>query len=548
MNLKTQVQIDYLIVGAGPAGLQLGYFLEKSGKNYLILETGEGAGNFFQKFPRHRKLISINKVYTGYKEREAQLRYDWHSLLCDDDEISFTRYSRRYFPDSDDYVKYLQDFADHFQLNIKYETRVEKITKVDHKFTVLDENYNTYVCRYLIVATGVSKPYIPDIQGIELTENYVDFALNPDDFINQRVLILGKGNSAFETAQPLVETARTIHICSPNSVKMAWNTHYVGHLRGVNNEFIDTYQLKGQNTLLDATVEKIERKDGEYIVHIIFSHAQGQKAVLAYDHVLVCTGFKFDTSIFDDSCKPEVTINNRFPAMTSEWESLNVKDLYFAGTIMQCRDFKKTMSGFVHGFRHNIPCLSQIFDQKHDDIPLPYDSIALNAEKIVDRVIERVSLSAALFLQPGFLCDVLVIPELGETAYYYEGLPVEYVHDSNLGEYNHYYIITLEYGHFEGDSLNIDRIPDPEQADRDAYLHPVIRRFNKSSQVQEYHIPEHLENDWRPNGYPGDRPTIRSLDYIGQSDSSKSQKLYSQKLLAFFEQEIVAQSVKLGVC
>ncbi|MDJ0677957.1 MAG: NAD(P)-binding domain-containing protein, partial [Calothrix sp. MO_167.B42] len=74
---------DYLIIGAGPAGLQLGYFLEKANRNYLILEAGDVPGTSFQKFPRHEKLISINKVYTGYKDMEINLRWDWNSLLSD---------------------------------------------------------------------------------------------------------------------------------------------------------------------------------------------------------------------------------------------------------------------------------------------------------------------------------------------------------------------------------------------------------------------------------------------------------------------------------
>lgn len=32
--------------------------------------------------------------------------------------------------------------------------------------------------------------------------------------------------------------------------KFAWNTHYVGHLRGVNNEIIDAYQLKTLDAVL----------------------------------------------------------------------------------------------------------------------------------------------------------------------------------------------------------------------------------------------------------------------------------------------------------
>jgi len=49
-----QNQVDWLIIGAGPAGLQLGYFLEKNGIDYLILERSASAGSFFKTFPRHK--------------------------------------------------------------------------------------------------------------------------------------------------------------------------------------------------------------------------------------------------------------------------------------------------------------------------------------------------------------------------------------------------------------------------------------------------------------------------------------------------------------
>ena len=49
------------------------------------LEKGERPGHFFETFPRHRMLISINKVYTGYDDPVINLRWDWNSLLTRDD-------------------------------------------------------------------------------------------------------------------------------------------------------------------------------------------------------------------------------------------------------------------------------------------------------------------------------------------------------------------------------------------------------------------------------------------------------------------------------
>jgi thioredoxin reductase len=489
------IELDYLIIGSGPAGLQLGYYLEKNKKNYLILEAGTQNGTFFDTFPRNRRLISINKVFTGSDNPEFNLRFDWNSLLCDDEELLFKRYSEDFFPHAKDLRRYLVDFTNRFDIKIKYGTAISRITK-NHRFIVTDHQDNTYSAQRLIIATGVSKPYIPPIPGIELCRNYSDFSPDSEDFTNKRVLIIGKGNSAFETADQLSERTATIHLCSPNPVRMAWKTHFVGDLRAINNNILDTYQLKLQNGVLDAVIENIERRGDTFIVNIIYTHAKGERREIHYDHVLVCTGFRFDASLFDETCRPALTINNRFPEQTSEWESINIKDLYFAGTLMQARDFKKTMSGFIHGFRYNIRALSYIFEQKDTGEEWPAQDVRATAEDITKNIIDRINTSSGMYLQPGFLCDLLVVSDTAEQARYYCDIPVDYVRESDFAKNSHYYTISLEYGDFKSfpDPFYIERDPDPAQAHLTAYLHPIIRRYAGSSLVHVHHIPEDLEN------------------------------------------------------
>eukprot|EP01046_Picozoa_sp_COSAG06_P065015 COSAG06_NODE_15783_length_1045_cov_0.874207_2_plen_166_part_00 len=57
------VKAKYIIVGAGPAGLQLGYFMDRANRDYLILEKTAAPGASFKLYPRHRQLISINKRF-----------------------------------------------------------------------------------------------------------------------------------------------------------------------------------------------------------------------------------------------------------------------------------------------------------------------------------------------------------------------------------------------------------------------------------------------------------------------------------------------------
>ena len=518
MNITAN--FEYIVIGAGPAGLQLGYYLEKANRNYLILEGGNKAGEFFSKFPRHKKLISINKVYTGYEDTEINLRWDWNSLLSDSEEMLFKNYSREYFPNTDDLVRYLNDFASHFNLKIKYSCKVVKIAKND-KFMVIDNNGNVYSADRVIIATGFSKPYVPEIPGIELAENYTDISVDPEDFANQRVLIIGKGNSGFETADSLVATASLIHIASPTPVEMAWKTKYVGHLRAVNNNFLDTYQLKSQNGILDASIDRIDRINEKYIVYLSYTHANGEREGLIYDRVIVCTGFSFNDSIFDESCKPKLVINNRFPKQTSEWESTNVEDLYFAGVLTHMRDYKKKQSGFIHGFRYNIKALHQILEYKYHKQELPHKIIDSSPDFLTEAIINRVNNSSGLWQQTGFLCDLIVISEDNKDAKYYEDLPKDYIHNSQFGKCKHYYIVTLEFAHEVDqiqDPFTINRVhkDDAGKASESVFIHPVIRHYSENNLIAEHHVIEDLEAEWREEVH-----VIPLLKFLGNQLSKK---------------------------
>ncbi|GJD21496.1 FAD-dependent pyridine nucleotide-disulphide oxidoreductase [Rivularia sp. IAM M-261] len=500
MQISSIAHFEYLIIGAGPAGLQLAYFLEKAKRNYLVLEAGNSPGTFFKKFPRHKKLISINKVYTGYEDPEINLRWDWNSLL-NDEGMLFKNYSKQYFPDTEDLVRYLSDFATHFRLKVKYNCTVTRIAKND-KFLTIESNGTVYSASRLIIATGFTKPYIPPIPGIELAENYVDVSINPEDFANHKVLIIGKGNSAFETADNLVATTALIHVASPSPVKMAWKTKYVGNLRAVNNNLLDTYQLKSQNLLLDAIINKIELSNDKFVVSVTYTHAHGEEEDLVYDRIIVCTGFQFDDSIFDDSCKPELTINNRFPAQTSEWESINVKDLFFVGVLTHMRDFKKKQSGFIHGFRYNICALHKILELKYHNQELSSKKINFTSEDLTNAVMQRVNISSALWQQTGFLGDLIVVSKEGKVAHYYEELPIDYIHDSDLGKNKDYYIISLEFGldiiNQSSDPFALERVhkDDIANAAQSPSLHPIVRRYCGSELVSEHHVIEDIASEW----------------------------------------------------
>ncbi|GII65110.1 pyridine nucleotide-disulfide oxidoreductase [Sphaerisporangium krabiense] len=486
----------YLIIGAGPAGLQLSYFLGRAGLDYVTLEREDAPGGFFRRFPRHRRLISLNKVNTVEKDPEILLRWDWNSLLNDSPALQFPRYSREYFPSADDLVRYLADFQREHALNVRYGTAVERVEKSDGRFTV-HAGGEVFHAECLIVATGWGGPYIPDIPGIELADGYEDVSVSGEDFTGKRVLIIGKGNSAFETAHAMLPHAAIIHMASPSPTRLAWTSKHPGHVRGQYGALLDSYWFKTLHGVLECTVDRLWREGGHYKAAITYTLAEGEQALLEYDAVVRCTGFTMDAGIFGASCAPETLRGGRMPAIGPDFQSPNVDGLYFAGTLMQARDFKRASSAFIDGFRYNLRTLAALLAERYEDTPLPRHPVPADAGELTFTVLERVNHSSALWTQFEYLADAYVRDPATGGFHRYEDLPEDYAAERFAGE-DLLVTVTLRWGRRDhGDVFAIQRHPTPDRADESAFLHPVVRVWRRGAQVAERHLLEDLQAQWR---------------------------------------------------
>jgi thioredoxin reductase len=489
-----------IIVGAGPGGLQLAYYLEKNNMDYIVLEKNEKSGSFFAKYPVHRKMISINKVHTGIEDPETNMRFDWNSLLTDDYSLLLKKYTKEYFPSSDDVVEYMNEYSEVNNLKIVYDAPVHTIRK-DELFEV-ETPKGTFTCEYLVMATGVSKPYIPNVPNIHYARNYTELTQDFTAYANKRVLVLGKGNSAFETADSLIPYASLIHCISPTPLKLAWETHFVGNLRAINNNFLDTYQLKSQNGVINGEIAEIQKEGDQYRVTVAYGNANGEVEELMYDEIIVCTGFRFDTDIFEESARPSLVIKDKFPAQKSNWESKNIENLFFAGTITQVRDYKKSTSSFIHGFRYNSKCLYHILDTKINNAKWVSESVEERTiEAITDKVIKNINRAASIWQQFGFIGHVLAYDDDYNFTYYYD-VPVDYLHENREQFGSKYFVITLEYGNeafMKAKSVfNVERVhkDDYRNADKSAFLHPILRQYEHGEHVSTHHIIEDFESNW----------------------------------------------------
>lgn len=103
------------------------------------------------RYPRHRKLISINKINTGRQNREFNLRHDWNSLLSDDPDLLFKRVSAEFYPQADAFPVYLSMFEKKLGLNVRYGVDIGKIRALQsatgRRYILTDQNAADYTCR-----------------------------------------------------------------------------------------------------------------------------------------------------------------------------------------------------------------------------------------------------------------------------------------------------------------------------------------------------------------------------------------------------------------
>jgi thioredoxin reductase len=374
----------------------------------------------------------------------------------------------------------------------------------DGTFRLTLQDGTEMLAERVIVATGHTVAHTPDVPGMEHCEQYEKISTDPMEYRNQRVLIVGKGNSGMETAENIFSTAASVHMLSPNPVRLAWTTHHVSDIRACYNNTLDSYQLKMQHTILDANLERVElTEDGKRKVTFQYTHAKDQTWELVVDRVVLACGFRFDFGIFDRSCRPTTLAYGRWPAMTSSWESTDIPGLYFIGTLMQSRDYKKSFSGFIHGFRYNIRFLSEIFAERYHGRPRQAEQIEPDADSLTWSIIDRANHASSIFQLPAFMADVYVLDDPSGKILRYRDTTVDYALDHQAWKHHSILVSTLEYGHLPpgADPFNFPR--DPLDGTTSQFIHPVLRLYVGGELAQTYHVPEDLENEWGKDMYLG---------------------------------------------
>jgi putative flavoprotein involved in K+ transport len=180
---------DAIVCGAGAAGLAAGATLRRAGADVLVLERSDRVG-------------------ASWRGRYAALRLNTPGWMCTQPGYRATR--RRYgeYPSRDQWIRYLEDYAEHHELDIRFGAEADRISRVDGGWAV-ETAAGVVSAPTVVVATGFDhEPHLPEWPGSEsFTGDLIHASAyrDPEPYRGRDVLVVGPGVTGTELAYLLIE-------------------------------------------------------------------------------------------------------------------------------------------------------------------------------------------------------------------------------------------------------------------------------------------------------------------------------------------------------
>lgn len=188
---KTHHETSTIVIGAGQAGLSVGYHLAKRGLSFAILDAGERIGD-------------------AWRHRWDSLRLFTPAAYDGLHGMPFPA-PPHYFPTKDEMADYLETYAKKFDLPVRLGMRVDRLTKENGRFVVTAGRHRFEADNVVVAMATFQQPKIPDFAGEldpEIVRMHSADYRNPSQLRAGDVLLVGAGNSGSEIAMELSRTHR----------------------------------------------------------------------------------------------------------------------------------------------------------------------------------------------------------------------------------------------------------------------------------------------------------------------------------------------------
>lgn len=172
---------DILIIGAGPMGIATAIEAKQNGLSAIVLEKGALVNSLYH-FPKNMTFFSTSqKLEIG--------------------DVPFLSIKEK--PTRDEALEYYRRVVEHWQLHISLNEAIFSVNKQSDATFLVTSSKQTYRAKNIVVATGFyDKANTLNVRGENLVK-VSHYYTEPHTYIQQKVAIIGAGNSACQVALEL---------------------------------------------------------------------------------------------------------------------------------------------------------------------------------------------------------------------------------------------------------------------------------------------------------------------------------------------------------
>lgn len=169
------------IIGAGPAGLASAVELKANGiKDVVVFEKGSSICSTIKElYPDGKR---VDKIFKGLD-------------LVSEGICNFETETKEAF------LKRMQQYVEQYQINVQFNTQIRACEKINDLYILRNESQVVAETFIVIIAIGVfDRPNMPSYPIPKEVKDKVFFRLPKELPKNERILVVGGGNSAAEVA------------------------------------------------------------------------------------------------------------------------------------------------------------------------------------------------------------------------------------------------------------------------------------------------------------------------------------------------------------
>lgn len=312
-----EVQLDLLIIGAGPAGLSAADVAAQEGLSYLVVEKGVIADTVY----RYPVGLTVFSTVNELEMREGTLK------PC------------REKPTREELLSHYVHFALERNLRINTEEEVLHIEGSEAEGFSVETTRARYRARRVLFAIGaMARPRRLGVPGEDLPKVHYRF-VEPFPYVRKDALVIGGGNSAAEAALFLAEHgART--------TLAIWRADWEnrdpkkGAIKHWVREPLECEIAQGHlQVILFERIEEITERE------VVIKREGGEVIILPNDVVFILVGSEADFTLLREIGVEIVPCGlTHVPVYDPETFETNVPGIYVAGHFTHARHIKEAIA------------------------------------------------------------------------------------------------------------------------------------------------------------------------------------------------------------